>query len=42
MKIFRKLHQQGSTIILVTHDQKVAEFAEDCFALHDGRLVLNK
>jgi putative ABC transport system ATP-binding protein len=38
MEIFRRLHRQGSTIILVTHDQKVAGFAENCLTLHDGRL----
>ena len=40
MEVFRMLHQQGSTIILVTHDQKVAGFAEDCFTLCDGRFGL--
>ena len=37
MQIFKRLHRQGSTIILVTHDRQVAEFAQDCVTLCDGR-----
>jgi len=39
MDIFRKLHQQGRTIVLVTHDPKVASYAQRIITLKDGRIV---
>jgi len=39
MAIFKKLHQQGRTIILVTHDQAVAEHAQRIIVLKDGRIT---
>jgi putative ABC transport system ATP-binding protein len=37
MGIFEKLHRQGRTIILVTHDHQIAAFAQKCVTLCDGR-----
>ncbi len=39
MSIFKKLHQQGHTIILVTHDQAVAEHAQRIIVLKDGQIT---
>jgi len=39
MKKFHDLHQQGKTIILVTHDDKVADLAERKIRLKDGRIT---
>ncbi len=39
MAIFKKLHQEGRTIILVTHDQAVAEHAQRIILLKDGRIA---
>jgi len=39
MSIFKKLHQQGRTIILVTHDQAVAEHAQRIIVLKDGQIT---
>jgi putative ABC transport system ATP-binding protein len=39
MEIFKKLHQQGRTIVLVTHDQNVASQAQRTIKLKDGRIV---
>lgn len=39
MEIFKRLHHTGSTIVLVTHDRKVADYADDCLTMHDGRFV---
>ena len=33
---FKRLHQQGRTIILVTHDRAVAEHADRIITLKDG------
>ena len=39
MSIFKKLHQQGRTIILVTHDRAVAEHAQRIIVLKDGQIT---
>ncbi|MDD5469466.1 MAG: ABC transporter ATP-binding protein [Candidatus Peribacteraceae bacterium] len=39
MEALQKLHQDGHTIILVTHEQSTAEHAQRIIQLHDGRVV---
>ena len=39
MAVFKKLHQQGRTIILVTHDQSLAEHAQRIIVLKDGQIT---
>ncbi|MDR1481928.1 MAG: ABC transporter ATP-binding protein, partial [Synergistaceae bacterium] len=39
MDILSKLHSEGSTIIVVTHDPEVAEFAEKTVFLDHGRIT---
>ncbi len=39
LELFRQLHQNGLTIILVTHDEKIAESAERIIRIHDGKIV---
>jgi len=39
LDIFRQLHREGSTIIVVTHDPEVAEVAQRTVVLEHGRLV---
>jgi putative ABC transport system ATP-binding protein len=38
IEIFKKLHAEGSTIIVVTHDPEVAEDAERTVVLEHGRI----
>ena len=38
LELFRRLHADGQTILLVTHDQGVADAAERIVAMRDGRL----
>ncbi len=38
MAVFRGLHEQGRTIILVTHDREVAECAERIVRIRDGQI----
>jgi len=33
------LHREGKTVILVTHDPKIAEYAQRTIQLEDGRIV---
>src|SRR3984885_9899796 len=39
IELLRRLHQAGQTIILVTHDQAVADAASRIVTLGDGRIV---
>jgi putative ABC transport system ATP-binding protein len=39
MDLFQRLHRQGRSIVLVTHDRQVASRADTCIALLDGRIV---
>jgi len=38
MNLFRKLHQRGHTIIVVTHDRDIAAHAERIIYLRDGKI----
>src|SRR6059058_2927668 len=42
MSLLRELHQAGSTICMVTHDPRYAEFADRTVRLFDGRVVEEK
>jgi putative ABC transport system ATP-binding protein len=39
MNLLKELHSAGSTIIMVTHDPRYAEFADRTIRLFDGRIV---
>lgn len=39
MAILRKLHQQGHTVIIVTHDSNIAQSAERIVEISDGNIV---
>ena len=39
MAIFKKLHKEGRTVILVTHENDVAERAERIIRMKDGQVV---
>ena len=36
MKILHELHDNGNTIVLITHDTQIASEAERCIYIHDG------
>ena len=38
MKIFRQLHDEGRTVILITHDKEVADEADRVIHIRDGRI----
>lgn len=38
MALFARLHQQGNTIILVTHEREIAEHADRIIHLRDGKI----
>lgn len=39
LEIFKRLNEQGRTIIVITHDRQVAEQAKRIVRFRDGRLV---
>ena len=39
MKLLQELHKDGHTIILVTHDPKIAEFANRVIEIKDGEII---
>ena len=39
MELFTRLHQQGHTLIIVTHDQGIASCCRRVICLQDGRIV---
>jgi putative ABC transport system ATP-binding protein len=39
LELFRRLHVGGQTILLVTHDEQVADAAERVVRIQDGRVV---
>jgi putative ABC transport system ATP-binding protein len=42
MDLFDELHEQGLTIIMVTHEPHVAERAKRVITLSDGKIVSDK
>ena len=38
MDIFRKMHEQGNTIVLITHDENVAKQADRSIKIMDGKV----
>lgn len=39
MDIFKQLHENGATIIMITHDRNVAEYAQKIMYIRDGILT---
>ncbi len=39
MELFNQLHKEGNTIILVTHEEDIAEHANRIIRLKDGRII---
>jgi putative ABC transport system ATP-binding protein len=42
MALFKKLHRLGRTIVLVTHEPDIAEYAERIISFADGKIVDDK
>jgi putative ABC transport system ATP-binding protein len=39
LELFRRLHSEGQSILLVTHDREIAAAAERMVEMRDGRIV---
>lgn len=42
MGVLKKLNDSGITIVLVTHDEKIASYAKRIIEISDGRIVLDE
>ncbi len=38
LKLFKRMHENGQTIVMITHDKKVASIAERFFFIKDGKI----
>ena len=39
MAIFQKINKEGSTVILITHEESIAKFAKRIIKLEDGKII---
>lgn len=42
MKVLKKLNQQGTTIIVITHEKEIADFSNRIITLKDGLIISDK
>jgi len=42
MGMLRELHDEGKTVVIVTHEHDIAAFAERVITLKDGKVILDK
>jgi putative ABC transport system ATP-binding protein len=42
MELLRKLHSEGSTIVMVTHDDEIAAFAQRIICFRDGKIEIDE
>lgn len=42
MEIFQDLNERGHTIVMITHEEEIAEYAKRTIHLRDGRIVKDK
>lgn len=42
LEIFKKLNQEGQTIVMVTHEPEYAQFADRIIELQDGNIISDK
>ncbi len=39
MKLFQELKEEGKTIVIVTHDKRIAEYCDHVLRLQDGKII---
>ena len=39
MGLFAELHREGATVVVVTHEENIAEFTERIIRFQDGQII---
>jgi putative ABC transport system ATP-binding protein len=39
MRLFREVNQQGTTIVLITHEEEIAKYADRTIRIRDGKIT---
>jgi len=39
MQLFQSLHKRGKTIVMVTHEEEVAAYAQRVIRMRDGKVI---
>jgi ABC-type lipoprotein export system ATPase subunit len=39
MSLLKKLHNDGATVVIITHDETIARSAERVITVSDGRVI---
>jgi putative ABC transport system ATP-binding protein len=42
MELFERLHERGNTLVIVTHNQSIADRVERVISVRDGQMVSDK
>ena len=42
MELFKKLHEEGKTLVLITHDAEIAAVAKRVITIKDGKIIEDK
>jgi len=42
MALLTELHQQGQTIVMVTHEENIADYAQKVITMKDGQIISEK
>lgn len=42
MELFKQLHNEGKTLVLITHDNEIAEMAQRVIRIKDGKIISDK